>query len=322
MSRRQDLVLARLRLLALRWRRTEAPSRLPTNARTSAPGAVGAIEPVPEGAWRDVGPVRDPQSPEEGETRDGGGSPEAEGAPPTDVRPADAGWSGDGNLSDRTPLRTWLVLLVALVLIVVAVVGFTVARSWPRATVQVAVPAATAVADAPSPVAVLTDGGTSTESAVVGSGAASASASESSLVVHVVGDVKHPGVVVLPTGSRVADALAAAGGLRRGGSVGATNLARVLGDGERVEIGAESDVTSDPGGGSGSSSTGAGSAIVDLNTATADQLDSLPGIGPVTAAKILAWRSEHGRFSIVDELAEVPGIGPKTLEELRPHVRV
>ena len=64
----------------------------------------------------------------------------------------------------------------------------------------------------------------------------SASASASSLVVHVVGDVKHPGVVVLPTGSRVADALAAAGGLRRGGSVGATNLARVLGDGERVEI--------------------------------------------------------------------------------------
>ena len=95
-----------------------------------------------------------------------------------------------------------------------------------------------------------------------------------------------------------------------------------LGDGERVEIGAESDVSSDPGGGTDSSSTRAGSAIVDLNTASADQLDSLPGIGPITAAKILAWRSEHGRFSIVDELAEVPGIGPKTLEELRPHVRV
>ena len=64
------------------------------------------------------------------------------------------------------------------------------------------------------------------------------------------------------------------------------------------------------------------SAPLDLNTATAEQLDTLPGIGPVTASKILTWRSEHGRFSVVDELGEVSGIGPKTLEELRPHVRV
>jgi competence protein ComEA len=137
------------------------------------------------------------------------------------------------------------------------------------------------------------------------------------VVVHVAGDVRRPGVVVLPAGARVADALEAAGGLARGGSLGSTNLARVLADGERVEIGA---TAAEP----GAAVAGAGQASgpVNLNTATAEQLDALPGVGPVTAAKILAWRAEHGRFTVVDELAEVPGIGPKTLAELRPHVRV
>ena len=80
-------------------------------------------------------------------------------------------------------------------------------------------------------------------------------------------------------------------------------------------------VSAPAGGGAADAASGA-SAQIDLNTATAEQLDSLPGIGPVTASKILAWRTEHGRFSVVDELAEVPGIGPKTLAELRSHVRV
>jgi competence protein ComEA len=136
-----------------------------------------------------------------------------------------------------------------------------------------------------------------------------------SVVVHVAGEVREPGVVSLPAGARVADALRAAGGLRRGGRLGPTNLARVLSDGERIEIGGQApDAASGPGGGT--------SGPIDLNTATAEQLDELPGVGPVTAAKILAWRTEHGRFSVVDELAEVPGIGPKTLAELRPRVRV
>lgn len=139
-----------------------------------------------------------------------------------------------------------------------------------------------------------------------------------SIVVHVVGQVRRPGVVVLPAGSRVADAVAAAGGLRRGGLLGTTNLARVLSDGERVDVGG---ADAAPAGG-GPGAVGGTAGPIDLNTATAEQLDSLPGIGPVTAAKILAWRAAHGRFTVVEELAEVPGIGPKTLAELAPRVRV
>ena len=139
------------------------------------------------------------------------------------------------------------------------------------------------------------------------------------VVVHVVGAVRRPGVVRLPAGSRVVDALAAVGGLRRGGDLGGTNLARVLLDGERIEVGAPDEASA---AGAGSGPGPAADVPLDLNSATAEQLDSLPGIGPVTAAKILAWRSQHGRFATVEELAEVPGIGPKTLEDLRPHVRV
>jgi competence protein ComEA len=92
----------------------------------------------------------------------------------------------------------------------------------------------------------------------------------------------------------------------------------VLVDGERIEVGGQEAAESGPGGGSAGRSGGP----LNLNTATSEQLDQQPGIGPVTAAKILSWRSTHGRFSVVDELAEVPGIGPKTLEDLRPLVRV
>ena len=138
------------------------------------------------------------------------------------------------------------------------------------------------------------------------------------VTVHVVGEVRKPGVVQLPAGSRVVDAVKAAGGLRRGGELGGTNLARVLTDGERIEVGGQDAATAAGMGGP----TGGSAGPLDLNSATAEQLDALPGVGPVTAAKILAWRSTHDRFSVVDELAEVPGIGPKTLADLRPLVRV
>jgi competence protein ComEA len=142
-----------------------------------------------------------------------------------------------------------------------------------------------------------------------------------SVLVHVTGDVRRPGLVGLPAGSRVDDAVQAAGGLRKHGSVGSTNLARLLVDGERIEVGGDDSSPSDLHA-SSSGASGASSGPIDLNTATTEQLDSLPGIGPVTAAKILSWREANGRFTVVDELAEVPGIGPKTLAELRPHVRV
>lgn len=139
------------------------------------------------------------------------------------------------------------------------------------------------------------------------------------ILVHVAGPVRSPGVVSLPMGSRVVDAVAAAGGLRRGADVGGTNLAALVSDGQRVEVGTPGqDEPSQGGAASGTS----GPQPVDLNTATAEQLDALPGIGPVTAGKILSWRTTNGRFNSVDELTEVSGIGPARMEELRPHVRV
>ena len=97
------------------------------------------------------------------------------------------------------------------------------------------------------------------------------------------------------------------------------NLARVLVDGEQILVGR----AAAPGGLAASASTAApdaSGALVNLNTATSEQLDTLPGVGPVTAQKILDWRASHGAFSSVDELLEVDGIGEKTLAELAPHV--
>ncbi len=162
----------------------------------------------------------------------------------------------------------------------------------------------------------LATGGSAVTAEPFGEPLVAAPSPSASLLVHVAGEVRKPGVVRLPAGARVEDAVQAAGGLRRGASLGMTNLARVVADGERIEVGG-SDPTAH-----GVENAGAVGALLDLNTATSDQLDGLPGVGPVTAAKILAWRTEHGRFTVVDELAEVPGIGPKTLAELRPLVRV
>lgn len=157
--------------------------------------------------------------------------------------------------------------------------------------------------------------------------AAAAPAPEGTVLVHVAGAVRRPGVVELPAGSRVADAVEAAGGASRAAATASVNLARVLVDGEQVVVqrrGAQP-VAAAPGG-PGVSSAGASGSVptgpVDLNTATMEQLDALPGIGPVLAQRILDWRGAHGRFSSVDELGEVSGIGEATLSDLRPVVTV
>lgn len=157
----------------------------------------------------------------------------------------------------------------------------------------------------------------------VSAAAPSASTSPTpTLLVHVLGEVRKPGVVRLPQGARVRDAIAAAGGLTKRAEPGALNLAAPVGDGAQLVIGREghdSEVRGvEP---TGSGSTGAG-AVIDLNTATLTQLDTLPGVGPVTAQKILDWREEHTRFRSVAELQEVDGIGPKSYAEIAPHVRV
>ena len=134
---------------------------------------------------------------------------------------------------------------------------------------------------------------------------------QSQLYVHVVGGVRHPGLYRLPQGSRVADALARAGGATPKAQVELVNLAAPLADGQQVVVPRRGSLAV--------AAAGAGGAAgpVHLNTATLEQLDALPGVGPVTAQKILAYRQEHGAFGSVDELDAVSGIGPARLDELR-----
>ncbi len=138
------------------------------------------------------------------------------------------------------------------------------------------------------------------------------------VVVHVAGRVRRPGIVRLPTGARVVDALEAAGGARHGVALRGVNLARALVDGEQVLVGlprvgpAPAPVPGGP----------PPDAPVNLNTADQSLLETLPGVGPVTAGKILAWREEVGRFTAVEELLEVDGIGEATLADVAPLVTV
>lgn len=139
------------------------------------------------------------------------------------------------------------------------------------------------------------------------------------VIVDVVGAVRRPGLYRLPDGARVADAIARAGGLGRRADRAGVNLAAPVADGEQVVVPAL--LPPAVAGAQGVPASGAGSpparVPVQLSTATVEQLDALPGIGPVTAQKIVAYRAEHGAFHSVDELDEVPGIGPARVEQLR-----
>ena len=137
------------------------------------------------------------------------------------------------------------------------------------------------------------------------------------VVVDVVGAVAAPGVVRLAQGSRVVDAIAAAGGATADAQVSALNLARVLVDGEQIAVPGPGEAPADV----GDPAAAGGDDLVDLNTADAAALDALPGIGPVLADRIVSHR-EDGPFTTVDELADVAGIGPTLLERLRDLVRV
>ncbi|WP_285694905.1 ComEA family DNA-binding protein [Actinomadura sp. NBRC 104412] len=136
------------------------------------------------------------------------------------------------------------------------------------------------------------------------------------VVVHVHGKVRRPGIVTLPTGSRVADAIKAAGGARPGTGTGPLNLARKLIDGEQISVGVRGASAPSV---SGSTST---AGPLDLNTATADHLDRLPGVGPVLAQRIIDYRTQHGPFRSVEQLQEVSGIGSRRYNDLKSMVRV
>jgi competence protein ComEA len=133
------------------------------------------------------------------------------------------------------------------------------------------------------------------------------------VVVDVVGAVRRPGLFRLAQGSRIADAVARAGGATTKADLTQVNLAAPLADGEQVVVPRRGA----PGTAAGGAASGTPAGPVQLSTATAEQLDTLPGVGPATAQKILDYREKHGAFSSVDELDAVPGIGPKRLEQLR-----
>lgn len=145
-----------------------------------------------------------------------------------------------------------------------------------------------------------------------------ASPATAELFVHVAGAVKRPGLYSLPQGGRVADAIAAAGGAGERADLGLLNLAAPLTDGMKIDVlargaAAASTVTGAP-------AVSGAPAPVSLNSAGAAELESIPGVGPVTAAAILTFRAESGPFTSIEQLMEVSGIGPATLESIRPYV--
>lgn len=142
---------------------------------------------------------------------------------------------------------------------------------------------------------------------------AGTSAASGSITVHLAGAVRRPGLVEVAIGARVADAVAAAGGAAADADLDALNLAAPLADGQQVVV---------PRRGAGAAAAPAGDGRVRLNQASAEELQTLPGVGPVTAAQIIAHRDQHGPFTAVEDLLDVPGIGEGKLAALRDAVVV
>jgi competence protein ComEA len=220
------------------------------------------------------------------------------------------------------PGRAGAIALALIAAIAVLVTIFTLMRDQPAPVVSAKLPPVDMAA-----------------SASRGPSASASAGPAQPVVVSVVGLVHTPGLVTLAPGARIADALKAAGGTTDGADTIGLNMARQVGDGEQIVVGiAPAKGQPNVLGSSVSSGSGAPAApgaptvsgtarpapaeVLNLNTATVQQLDTLPGIGPVTAAAIVAWRDANGKFKSVDQLAEVDGIGPARLEKLRPLVRV
>ncbi|WP_370290150.1 helix-hairpin-helix domain-containing protein [Nocardioides sp.] len=219
-----------------------------------------------------------------------------------------------------------LAVVAIAVVLAAAVTGWWVLRDRP--SVELARPMAGEASSAPALVSGL-DSTAAPAPASSAGGAARPATSPSaagggSVTVDVAGKVRRPGIVVLDAGARVTDALKAAGGARSGVDLTPLNLARVLVDGEQIVVGVAPPRAAAGSGGVGATpgAPGATGPLVNLNSATQAELEGLPGVGPVTATAILAWRDQHGGFSRLEELLEVDGIGDKTLARLAPHLTV
>ena len=164
------------------------------------------------------------------------------------------------------------------------------------------------------------EGEESEAASVAASPSAPASAGEHAddVVVYVSGAVVSPGVLTLPASSRVIDAITAAGGATPEADLESINLARVIVDGEQIRVGVVGE--SPPSASSTTGSTAATGTCVRLATATEAELQTLPGIGPALAQRIISYRSTHPRLTSVEELDDVPGIGPSLIEKIRPGV--
>ncbi|MFF8567558.1 helix-hairpin-helix domain-containing protein [Streptomyces albidoflavus] len=229
------------------------------------------------------------------------------------------GWGGVPVLLRARCGMEWRSVAALLVVVVVAVV-WAAQHFWTGRPEPVRVPEAVAqgVSEAP---------GAADGSAAAGSPspptAAPPSPSAGPLVVDVSGKVARPGVQRLPAGSRVEDALEAAGGVRPGTDTSGLNRARLLTDGEQVAVGVDPapGAVPAPGAPGQGGAGGAAAGPLSLGTATAEQLETLPGVGPVLAAAIIAYRTENGGFRSVDQLRDVRGIGDRRFEDLRELVR-
>jgi competence protein ComEA len=233
---------------------------------------------------------------------------------PTPLTTRGAGWLHDrlpGFLQGRVSLGPGHVAVLAVIAAAALVVtAYLTLRSAPAAT--------------PVPVARTSPAQSTSSSSAAAlaspAGSATSGAPSAAVVVDVAGKVRRPDVATLPAGSRVVDAIRKAGGARVGVDLTSLNLARVLVDGEQILVGVgpapgvAASAASQPGAAAGDA------PLVNLNSATLDQLDGLPGVGPVTAQKILDWRTAHGAFTSIDELLEVDGIGDKTLADMAPRL--
>ncbi|MEN3304901.1 MAG: competence protein ComEA [Micromonosporaceae bacterium] len=214
-----------------------------------------------------------------------------------DSQPAAGPPAGRSALGSFDPGRRGVRALALVAVLVVLAAGYLAWRAQPRSEPVPAAPAPVA------PAAPATGTGTGT-----------------SVVVAVAGRVRHPGLVRLPAGARVQDAIEAAGGALPGTDLAFVNLARRVVDGELLVVG----VSPPPGLGTGGAAgnPAAGTGLVNLNTATLAELDALPGIGPALAQRIVDYRTAHGGFRSVDELRRVEGIGDAKFAQLKDRVAV